>query len=332
LRQPATAEGRSSTVNSPIVLVTGAAGFAGSHLLDLLAHDPVRVVAWRRPGIGAEMQASYPDVEWRELELLDAEAVRRELAALAPSHLYHLAGAPHVGNSWKAAADTLAINVLATHHIFEALRVAGLGTRVMVPSSAYVYKPADHPLREDDDLQATSPYGMSKIAAEQAAARAAKYDGLPVVVSRSFNHIGPRQDPGFFASAVARQVALIERGTIEPVIKIGNLETSRDFTDVRDTVRAYKALVERGEPGRIYNVCSGRPTKVRALLDGLVALSSVPLTIEVDPERFRPNDTPVIVGDPGRIETELGWAPQVPMEQTLRDLLDYWRDVARRQS
>jgi GDP-4-dehydro-6-deoxy-D-mannose reductase len=319
-------------VTTPTVLVTGAAGFAGSHLLDLLAHDPVRVVAWRRPGIGAEVQAQYPGVEWREIELLEAETVRKEIAELAPAHIYHLAGAPHVGNSWKAATDTLAINVLATHHIFEALRLSGLHSRVMVPSSAYVYKPSDRPLHEDDELQATSPYGMSKVATEQAAARAAKYDGLPVMVSRSFNHIGPRQAPGFFAAAVAQQVALIEGGRLEPVIRVGNLETSRDFTDVRDTVRAYKALVERGEPGRVYNVCSGRPMRVRALLDGLVAQSTVRVSIDVDPEKFRPNDTPVIVGDPGRLMNELGWAPRVPMEQTLRDLLDYWRNEVRRQA
>jgi len=144
-------------------------------------------------------------------------------------------------------------------------------------------------------------------------------------VSRSFNHIGPRQDPAFFAATVAKQVADIERGLVPPVIKVGNLESARDFMDVRDTVRAYKALVERGRPGGIYNVCSGRPMRVRALLDGLVALARVPVTVEVDPARFRPNDTPVIVGDPGRLMRELGWAPEIPFEQTLADLLDYWR-------
>jgi GDP-4-dehydro-6-deoxy-D-mannose reductase len=309
--------------------VTGAAGFAGSHLLDLLANDGARVVAWRRPGIGAAVAASYPDVEWREIELLESDIVRREIAALAPGFIYHLAGAPHVGNSWKTATDTLAINVLATHHIFEALRLAGLNSRMVVPSSAYVYKPADHPLREDDEIQSANPYALSKIATELASERAARDLGLPVVVSRSFNHIGPRQDPGFFAAAVAQQVAEIEHGVREPVIKVGNLETERDFTDVRDTVRAYKALVERGQPGGIYNVCSGRPMRVRALLDGLAALSRVPVSVEVDPARFRPNDTPVIVGDPGKLQRELGWRPEVPFEQTLEDLLNYWREQVR---
>ncbi len=309
------------------MLVTGAAGFAGSHLLDLLATEGVRVMAWRRPGIGADVQACYPDVDWREIELLDVPAVRAGIREAAPDVVYHLAGASHVGNSWKAATETLEINVLATHHLFEALRAAGLHSRVLVPSTAYVYRPAGHPLNEDDEIQSTSPYALSKVALEIAAQRAAQYDGLPVVVSRSFNHVGPRQNDSFFAAAVARQITEIEAGRVAPVIKVGNLETSRDFTDVRDTVRAYRMLIERGAPGAIYNVCSGRPVRVRALLDGLVALARVPVSVEIDPARFRPNDTPFIVGDRTRLTRDTGWEPAIPFEQTLRDLLDYWRSV-----
>jgi GDP-4-dehydro-6-deoxy-D-mannose reductase len=316
-----------STSHRPTVLITGAAGFAGSHLLDLLGGDDVRVVALRKPGIGAETQAAYPAVEWIEIDLLDRESVRRTVAELAPAAIYHLAGSPHVGQSWKAATETLSVNVLGTHHLLEGLRAEGLHSRVVVPSSAYVYRPAERALTEDDPVESTNPYAISKIATELAAARASRRDGIPVVVARSFNHIGPRQDPSFFASGVARQVALIEAGRIDPAIRVGNLESRRDITDVRDTVRAYQALAERGTPGQAYNVCSGEAHTMRDLLDGLVALARVRVSVEPDPERFRPNDTPLLLGDPSRIRRDVGWHPLIPIEQTLRALLDYWRQA-----
>ena len=316
-----------STSHRPTALITGAAGFAGSHLLDLLGDDDVRVVALRKPGIGAETQAAYPMVEWIEIDLLDRESVRRTVAELAPAAIYHLAGSPHVGQSWKAATETLSVNVLGTHHLLEGLRTEGLHSRVLVPSSAYVYRPAERALTEDDPVESTNPYAISKIATELAAARASRRDGIPVVVARSFNHIGPRQDPSFFASGVARQVALIEAGRIDPVIRVGNLESRRDITDVRDTVRAYRALAARGTPGQAYNVCSGQAYRMRGLLDGLVALARVRVSVEPDPDRFRPNDTPLLLGDPSRIRRDVGWQPLIPIEQTLRALLDYWRQA-----
>ncbi|MCX6549836.1 MAG: GDP-mannose 4,6-dehydratase [Acidobacteria bacterium] len=311
----------------PTVLVTGAAGFAGSHLLDLLGRDDVRVVALRKPGIGAETQARYPQFEWLEVELLQGDEVRRTVAGLRPIAIYHLAGSPHIGQSWKAATETLAVNVMATHHLLEGLRAEGLHSRVVVPSSAYVYGPADRALTEDDPIESTSPYAISKIATELAAAKASARDGVPVIVARSFNHIGPRQDPSFFASGVARQIALIEAGRLEPAIRVGNLDAQRDFTDVRDTVRAYRALVERGTPGQPYNVCSGRALPVRDVLNGLVALARVPVTVEPDPDRFRPNDRQLLLGDPSRIRRDVGWQAEIPIARTLCDLLDYWRQA-----
>lgn len=307
------------------ILVTGAAGFAGSHLLDALAGEPCRIVGLRRPGVGAEVEPRFPTVEWIEVELLDREAVAGTVAKYAPDVIYHLAGAPHAGQSWAHATDALAINVLATHHVLDGIRTAGPPTRVVVPSSAYVYRPADHALREEDPLEPANPYAVSKIATELAAQRAAHHDGIHVVVARAFNHLGSRQDPSFFASAVARQIAQIEAGQQEPVIRVGNVDTRRDFTDVRDTVRAYIALARSGQAGGIYNVCTGKARLVRELLEGLVRLATVPVTIEPDPARFRPNDTALLLGDPSRIMREVGWAPTIPFEQTLRDLLEYWR-------
>jgi GDP-4-dehydro-6-deoxy-D-mannose reductase len=312
----------------PVILVTGAAGFAGSHLLDLLAEEGARVVALRKPGVGAETQAAYPAVAWLEIDIVDRDAMRRIVGEFAPAVVYHLAGAPHVGQSWSAATDTLVVNVMGTHALLEALRLEGVPSRVVVPSSAYVYRPADRALTEDDPVEAANPYAISKVAMELAVARAARVDGIHAVVARSFNHIGPRQDPSFFASGAARQVALIEAGRLEPVIRVGNLESRRDLTDVRDTVRAYRALAERGTPGRAYNVCSGQAYRMRDLLDRLVARAHVTVTVEPDPARFRPNDTPLLLGDLSRIRTATGWEPRVPIEQTLHDLLDYWRRAA----
>jgi GDP-4-dehydro-6-deoxy-D-mannose reductase len=312
----------------PTVLVTGAAGFAGSHLLDLLGQEDVRVVALRKPGVGAETQAAYPAATWMEIDLLDRDAMRRIVGECAPAAVYHLAGAPHVGQSWSAATETLAVNVMGTHVLLDAIRCAGVPCRVVVPSSAYVYRPADHALSEDDALEAANPYAISKVAAELEVMRAARLDGIHAVVARSFNHIGPRQDPSFFASGVARQVALIEAGRLEPVIRVGNLESRRDLTDVRDTVRAYRALAERGAPGVAYNVCTGHARRMRDLLDGLVARAHVTVDIRLDPDRFRPNDTPLLLGDPSRIRQATGWEPRVPLERTLQDLLDYWRRAA----
>ena len=312
----------------PTILVTGAAGFAGSHLLDLLGEEDARVVALRKPGVGAETQAAYPAVTWMEIDLLDRDAMRRIIGALAPAVVYHLAGAPHVGQSWSAATETLAVNVTGTTVLFDALRLEGVASRVVVPSSAYVYRPADRALTEDDPVEATNPYAISKVATEVAAVRAARVDGIQAVVARSFNHIGPRQDPSFFASGVARQVALIEAGRLEPVIHVGNLESRRDFTDVRDTVRAYRALAERGTPGLAYNVCSGRAHRMRDLLDGIVARARVTVTVRPDPGRFRPNDTPLLLGDPSRIRKATGWEARVSLEQTLHDLLVFWRRAA----
>jgi GDP-4-dehydro-6-deoxy-D-mannose reductase len=312
----------------PTILVTGAAGFAGSHLLDLLAEEDVRVVALRKPGVGAETQAAYPAVTWMEIDLLDRDAMRRTVADTAPAVVYHLAGAPHVGQSWSAATETLAVNVMGTHALLEALRLECTTSRVVVASSAYVYRPADRAITEDDAVEATNPYAISKVATEMAAMRAARVDGIHAVVARSFNHIGPRQDPSFFVSGVARQVAFIEAGRLEPVIRVGNLESRRDLTDVRDTVRAYRALAEHGTPGRAYNVCSGHAYRMRDLLDRIVERARVDVAVLPDPDRFRPNDTPLLLGDPSLIRSATGWEPRLSIERTLQDLLDYWRRAA----
>jgi GDP-4-dehydro-6-deoxy-D-mannose reductase len=303
------------------VLVTGAAGFAGSHLVDHLVRQGAAVVAWHRPGHPPARDVQ--STRWEAVDLLDADAVAAGIARLHPPAVYHCAGAAHVGRSWDSTEPTFAANVRGTHHLLSALERAGGCARVLVPSSALVYSGADEPLTESHPLGPSSPYGLSKLAQEMLAGRS--NGPLGVTIARAFNHLGPRQDPQFAASGFARRIADIERGICEPEISVGNLEARRDLTDVRDTVRAYTLILERGTPGRPYNVCSGRAITIRQLLDLLLARARVPVTVKVDPARYRPHDTPLLLGDPSRLRNELGWTAQIPLEHTLDDLLEYWR-------
>jgi GDP-4-dehydro-6-deoxy-D-mannose reductase len=306
-------------------LVTGAAGFVGGHLIDLLGARGANVVAWYRSGGTAPPgDASSSQIAWQAVDLLDAAHVHREIADLKPAAVYHCAGAAHVGLSWGDTARTLAINVRGTHNLLEGIRRSRVPARVIIPSSALVYAPADRALGEDDPLIPASPYALSKLAQEMEGIRAIG-DGLGVTIARAFNHMGPRQDPYFAASGFARRIADIEAGRWEPEIAVGNLDAQRDLTDVRDTIRAYTLILERGVPGRPYNVCSGRAITIREVLDRLIARARVPVRVRVDQARLRPNDVPLILGNPARIHTELGWNPAIPLDQTLDDLLNDWR-------
>jgi len=309
------------------ILVTGAAGFAGSHLLDLLDRGPSPLVGWRRPSEPLPRGRSGTEIPWMSVELLDRDAVVAAVDRVRPTVVYHCAGAAHVGMSWDRTGETLALNVLVTYHLLDALRKSGLGSRVLIPGSALVYRPSDAALDEDGPIGPASPYGVSKLAQEMLASRMAREADLPVLVTRSFNHVGPRQHPSFFASSFARQIARIEAGLSEPVMKVGNLAARRDLTDVRDTVRAYHAIIERGRPGVVYNVCSGRAFQIGEILDLLLAGARVPITVTVDPALCRPSDTPLVLGSRRRLTDELGWAPEIPIEQTADDLLRYWREV-----
>ena len=290
------------------VLVTGAAGFAGSHLVEQLSSSHT-VVAWTR----------------QTVDLLDRDRVRAAIGDLRPTQVYHCAGATHVAESWRDSAQPLESNVLATEHLFDALRRAHVRCRVLIPGSATVYAPSSEPITEGDPLAPASPYAISKLAQEQLALRAIHEDGLDVIVTRSFNHTGPRQTPSFVAPSMARQIALIERGQLEPVIKVGNLEAQRDVTDVRDVVRAYVALMQTGTTGVVYNVASGVARSIQSILDAIVSRSKIPVRVEVDPARLRPNDVPVIVGDHSRLTAATGWQPGISFDETLDDLLSYWR-------
>jgi GDP-4-dehydro-6-deoxy-D-mannose reductase len=304
-------------------LITGAAGFVGSHLIELLEKDSAQIVALLRPG--TEPLVSGTRVIWHAVELHDRESVTAAIKAFSPTEIYHLAGVPHVGDSWAHVHETLAGNVLGTHHLFGALRRLQMKPRVLITSTAFVYEPLNRAITEHDPVRPNSPYGTSKIAQEMVALRAWEDDGIPSLIARAFNHVGPRQAPSFVASSIARQIAEMEAGKRPPVLTMGNLESQRDMMDVRDTVRAYHAMMKSAKPGIPYNVCSGRAVPIHTLVELLKAKAFVPITIEQDPARFRPNDTPLVLGDHSRLTADTGWSPQIRIDQTVSDLLAYWR-------
>lgn len=303
-------------------LITGAAGFAGSHLLDRLGARG-RVWAWSHTRQGGT-QDDRP-ISWQTVDVLDRAAVRQALDAARPSAIYHCAGVADVRESWRDPTRALRVNVMGTHYLFDALRECGLRCPVLVTGSALVYEASTGPIGEDDPIGPSTIYGVSKLAQEMAAQRAES----PAFICRPFNHAGPRQSTAYVTSALAEQVARIEAGSAEPVLRVGNLESHRDITDVRDTVAAYDVIVDRGHPGRPYNVCSGRAYRVRDLLDILVGLARVRVQVEVDPARLRPSDNPIVLGSHERLTRDTGWQPRIPIDQTLSDLLEFWRAAIR---
>lgn len=308
-------------VPSGPIIVTGANGFAGRHLIHALRARGEAPIAWQRqPQSDSDTSRSI-----RIVDVLDRDRVRRAVADDQPSHIFHLAGAPHVGDSWKNSLPTLQVNVLGTHHLLEAVRLEQPQCRVLVVTSAMIYKPGPDALDEDTPLVPSSPYGLSKLAQDQLARLTVSEDGLNVVVARPFNHIGPGQDPSFAIASFCRQIALIERGLMAPELRVGNLDARRDLTDVRDVVAAYLRIMDNAEPGSAWNVCSGTANRIGDLLDMLLSLSSVPITTSTDPDRMRPSDTPLLLGSHARLTTALGWTPTIPIAVTLADTLAWWR-------
>lgn len=301
------------------VLVTGATGFAGSHLVDHLLDLGEKVAGWAR----AERHPRLPDprVAWQDVDVLDRDAVANAIRELRPRTIVHLAGLPHVGESWKQADRALAVNALGTHHLVDAVERLVPDCRLVVSGSALVYRPSLQALREESPVGPADPYGISKLAQEMVVANA----GIAAVRTRPFNHAGPRQSEAFVTSSFAKQIAEIEAGARPPTIEVGNLDARRDITDVRDTVRAYAALAASGTTGGVYNICSGTAHRVGDLLEQLLQLSKVRIGVRQDPARMRPSDNPVVLGDHTRLTADTGWVPSIPIAQTLVDLLAWWR-------
>ena len=288
-------------------LVTGASGFVGGHLT-------------------GHLEAAGDVVLAPETDITDREGIHAAIAEVAPEVVYHLAAQADVGGSWTDPVGTLRVNVEGTLNVLDAARTAGVG-RVLAVTSADVYgvvDEADLPLAEDAPIRPVSPYAASKAAADVLCLQAVLGHGLDVIRVRSFNHLGPGQSDRFVASAIASRIVANERSGGE-VVRIGNLAARRDFTDVRDVVRAYRLLVEHGARGEVYHVCSGVDRPVSDLAERLTALAATPMRLEVDPDLFRPVDLKALRGDPGKLAAATGWAPEIELDQTLRDLLEDWR-------
>lgn len=310
------------------VLITGMSGFAGRHLTDLL----LKTTHWTLIGVSRTTQGDRPSprVFWWKVDLRDADAVMRLLRYERPDIIIHLAAQSHVPTAWKQPWETFEANVRAQLNLFEGAIAAKLSPRFLIVSSNEVYgRPAsehDLPFRETQPLQPTNPYAVSKAAQELMALQYHISHGYDVVIARPFNHFGPGQDTRFVASDFARQIVEIELGRREPVMHLGNMQAERDFTDVRDIVQAYLALIQYADGGRAYNVCSGKPRSIQSLLDTMLGMTNARVEQRSDPTRFRVADTPVSYGDPTRIREATGWEPRIPFEQTIADVLDYWRE------
>jgi GDP-4-dehydro-6-deoxy-D-mannose reductase len=312
------------------VLVTGLAGFVGSHFAEYALGQGAVVVGSRLPSGSTEtIDHIRHDLQLFEVDLRDATDVRRLLDRTGPDWIVHLAAQSFVGTSWEAPAETLVNNVLSQLNVLEAVREAGAQPRFLVIGSGDEYgdvRESELPVDENVPFRPLSPYAVSKVAQDLMGYQYWRSYGLPVIRARAFNHEGPRHGEAFVTSRFARQIVEIEAQRREPVIRVGNLKARRDFSDVRDIVRGYWRLLQDGRPGDVYNLCSGRAWSIQAILDFLLQEThAADIEVIEDPALMRPVDVPVLVGDAGKILRAVGWRAEIPFEQTLRDVLAYWR-------
>jgi GDP-4-dehydro-6-deoxy-D-mannose reductase len=304
----------------PTAFVTGAAGFCGGHLVAHLVESGYNVAGLDREG------GASPHCTIYRGDIADSERVRAILDRERPNVIFHLAA---LTNPRLDYAELHHVNALGTISLLTAVRQVCSDVPVLITGTSAVYgkvSPDALPISEAQPFQPATPYAVSKIAQEMVAIQQGAEHGLRIIRTRAFNLSGPGESPSFVTSAFARQIAEIEAGKREPVLQVGNLETVRDLTDVRDAVCAYRLLAEVGKPGAVYNVCSGSGTPIRQLLEMLLAMSLVNgILVRLDPARLQPADVPIQVGDATRLREETGWVPTIPLRQTLQDVLDFWR-------
>lgn len=305
-------------------LITGVNGFVGNYLSKYLIDKGYNVY-----GTVIEDDVQMDNVNIKKMNLLNKEEVNETIKSINPDYIYHLAGQSAVGLSWKEPTLTMNVNINGTINLLDAVRENNIDTKVLIIGSSDEYgviKPEDCPIREENRLNPASPYAISKMAQEEIAKLYVSSYKMNLVMVRSFNHIGPMQSKNFVVSDFASKIAEIEKGA-EPVIRVGNLDAYRDFTDVRDIVHGYFMLMENGERGQVYNIGSGNAYKIRDILEILLSLSNTKIKVDIDPEKLRPSDVPIIQCDNSKIKAHVNWVPQYDIKNTLKDTLDYWRNM-----
>lgn len=311
------------------VLITGITGFAGSHLAELALARGAKVygtVRWRSPV--QNIQHIMNRLVLFDADLRDPASVHNIIDESQPDWIFHLAAQSYVQSSWLIPTETITTNIMSTVNIFEAVRRLSYKPRILVACSSEEYgfvRPEEVPITENNPLRPLSPYGVSKVGQDLLSYQYFMSYGIDVVRTRAFNHTGPRRGRVFVTSNFAIQIIEVQKG-LRDHISVGNLEAVRDFTDVRDTVRAYWRALEAADGGDVYNICSGKGYKIREVLDMLIAITAVKAEVRVDPARLRPADVQLLVGDNTKFRNKTGWQPEIPFQQTLSDLLSYWRE------
>ncbi|MCD6225529.1 GDP-mannose 4,6-dehydratase [bacterium] len=309
--------------------ITGITGFAGSHLAELLLKEGVEVhglCRWRSRTENIEHIKNK--LHLIEGDLLDLNSLQRAMMDVRPDYVFHLAAQSFVPASWTSPAATFEINVVGSCNLFEAIRAAKIDPIIQIACSSEEYglvKKDEVPIKETNPLRPLSPYGVSKLAMDFMGYQYFQSYGMRIIRTRAFNHTGPRRGEVFVCSSFAKQIAEIEAGIKKPILLVGNLEAIRDFTDVRDMVKAYWLAVLKGKPGEVYNIASGRGVKISWVLDKLLSFSKVKITVKKDPARMRPSDVPILIGEAKKFRKQTGWEPKIKLEQTLKDILNYWR-------
>jgi GDP-4-dehydro-6-deoxy-D-mannose reductase len=318
------------------VLITGITGFAGSHLAEyILDHHPgVQIYGIRRWRSRTEnIEHLLDKLTILECNLVDASSVKALIADVRPDKIFHLAAQSFVPSSWNAPAESLTTNILSQLNIFEALRESKLldcWVQIACSSEEYgmVY-PNEIPILETNPLRPLSPYAVSKVGQDYLAYQYFMSYGIKAVRTRGFNHTGPRRGEVFVCSNFSKQAVEIEKKKRPPVIYVGNLEAKRDFTDVRDMVRAYWLSTEKCQPGEVYNICSGNAIAISDLLNMVISNAKMKIEIKEDPARLRPSDVPLLLGDYTKFHQATGWKPEIPFSKTLSDIMNYWREMIR---